>query len=82
LITGLLGVAMGFPFPLALRMMNKHGLGEFTAAMWGANGLASVAGAITAMIIGIEWGFTEVLFIGGVLYLITGLLFTAIRRQI
>ncbi|MGK7370584.1 MAG: hypothetical protein ACNS64_10240, partial [Candidatus Halalkalibacterium sp. M3_1C_030] len=55
LLTGFIGFAMGFPFPLALRMMNKHGLGEFTAAMWGANGLASVAGAITAMIIGIEW---------------------------
>lgn len=44
--------------------------------------MGSVAGVITAMIIGIEWGFTEVLFIGGVLYLITGLLFTAIRGQI
>ena len=74
LLTGLLGIAMGFPFPLALRMMNKHGLGAFTAAMWGANGLASVAGSVTAMIIGIEWGFTEAVIAGGALYLLVALL--------
>jgi MFS family permease len=74
LLTGLLGIAMGFPFPLALRLMNKHGLGAFTAAMWGANGLASVAGSVTAMIIGIEWGFTEAVFAGGILYLLVALL--------
>jgi hypothetical protein len=56
-------------------MMNNHGLEKFTAAMWGANGLASVAGAVTAMIIGIEWGFTEVLIAGGGLYLFASLLF-------
>ncbi|HBX65437.1 MAG: hypothetical protein CL670_04295 [Balneola sp.] len=75
LLTGSIGFAMGFPFPLTLRMMNNHGLEKFTAAMWGANGLASVAGAVTAMIIGIEWGFTEVLIAGGGLYLFASLLF-------
>ena len=75
LLTGSIGFAMGFPFPLTLRMMNNHGLEKFTAAMWGANGLASVAGAVTAMIIGIEWGFTEVLIAGGGLYLFSSLLF-------
>ena len=74
LSTGLFGIAMGFPFPLALRLMKLHGLEEFTAAMWGANGLASVAGAVLAMIIGIEWGFTEAIIIGGGLYLITALI--------
>lgn len=82
LLTGLFGIAMGFPFPLALRLMKQHGLEEFTAAMWGSNGLASVAGAVIAMIIGIEWGFTKVLFIGGGLYLITAFLFVAVKLHI
>jgi hypothetical protein len=74
LLTGFIGFAMGFPFPLALRMMNNHGLEKYTAAMWGANGLASVAGSVTAMIIGIEWGFTPALAVGGAMYLLTNIL--------
>lgn len=74
MLTGLLGIAMGFPFPLALRLMKQHGLEEFTASMWGSNGLASVAGSVIAMIIGIEWGFTTALIIGGVLYFFITLL--------
>ena len=69
LLTGLLGIAMGVPFPLALRMLKQHGLEAFTAAMWGVNGLASLAGSIIAMIIGIEWGFTEAVIAGGGMYL-------------
>ncbi|MCH2448512.1 MAG: hypothetical protein MK198_00045 [Gracilimonas sp.] len=72
-LTGLLGIAMGFPFPLALRMLKQHGLEVFTAAMWGINGLASLAGSILAMIIGIEWGFTEAVIAGGSLYLLVAL---------
>ncbi|MDZ7660503.1 hypothetical protein [Fodinibius sp.] len=79
LLTGLFGIAMGFPFPLALRLMKQHGLEEFTAAMWGSNGLASVAGAVLAMIIGIEWGFTSALMLGGTLYFFTTL-FSLIRK--
>lgn len=74
LLTGFIGFAMGIPFPLTLRMMNNHGLEKFTAAMWGANGLASVAGSVTAMIIGIEWGFTPALAVGGAMYLLTSIL--------
>jgi len=65
---------MGFPFPLAIRLMNQEKLGQYTSVMWGPNGLASVAGSIMAMIIGIEWGFTNALYIGGAVYLITSLL--------
>jgi len=69
LLTGILGYFMGFPFPLAIRLMNQEKLGQYTSVMWGANGLASVAGSIMAMIIGIEWGFTNALYIGGGMYL-------------
>ena len=68
-LTGILGYFMGFPFPLTLRLMKQNNLGQFTSMMWGVNGLASVAGSITAMIIGIEWGFTNALNIGGGMYL-------------
>ena len=80
LLTGSLGVAMGFPFPLTLRVMKQHGLEDFTAAMWGTNGLASVAGAVTAMIIGIEWGFTEAVVVGGAIYLLAALLVLFFRN--
>lgn len=74
LLTGILGYFMGFPFPLAIRLMHKENLAQYTSVMWGANGLASVAGSIIAMIIGIEWGFTPALAFGGAMYLITSLL--------
>lgn len=68
-LTGVLGYFMGFPFPLTLRLMKQDNLGQFTSVMWGVNGLASVTGSIIAMIIGIEWGFTNALNIGGGMYL-------------
>lgn len=69
LFTGLLGYAMGFPFPLMIRLLKKYGLGRYTYIMWGSNGIASVAGSVTAMIIGINWGFTAAVYTGGILYL-------------
>ena len=77
LLTGVLGVAMGFPFPLALRMLKQYRLEAFTNTMWGINGMASVAGSIVAMIIGIEWGFSIVLNIAAVTYLMIPFLLKA-----
>lgn len=63
-----LGFVLGFPFPLSLRLMKIHALGEFVHWMWGINGVASVLGSALTMIIGILTGFSYALYVGAMLY--------------
>ncbi|MCH8208242.1 MAG: hypothetical protein IIA62_04180 [Nitrospinae bacterium] len=53
-----MGLAMGFPFPLCIRLMKEMGLGGKVHMMWGLNGIASVLGSALTMIIGILLGFS------------------------
>ena len=64
-----LGIAMGCPFPLAIRALHAHGFGGHTAVLWGVNGAASVFGSALSMIVGITWGFSGALFVGIAVYL-------------
>jgi hypothetical protein len=70
-----LGILMGCPFPLALRSLARDGLEDHTAALWGVNGVASVLGSASAMIIGLTWGFSGALFVGAGVYLGVAALF-------
>lgn len=63
-----LGVLLGFPFPLTIRLMKEMGLQSSIHRMWGVNGIASVLGSALAMIIGIQVGFTYAVLAGGLLY--------------
>jgi hypothetical protein len=63
-----LGVLLGFPFPLTIRLMKETGLQRSVHRMWGVNGIASVLGSALAMIIGIQVGFTYSVLAGGLLH--------------
>ncbi|MCG8605895.1 hypothetical protein MJD09_13000, partial [bacterium] len=65
-----LGLVLGFPFPLSVRLMKEYGLGNSVYVMWGVNGVASVLGSALTMIIGILAGFSYALILGAVLYAI------------
>ena len=70
-----LGFLLGFPFPLAIRLMDAHGLASHVPVMWGVNGIASVLGSALSMIVGISLGFSWALFLGGGLYILVAAMF-------
>ncbi len=76
-----LGLVMGFPFPLLIRLMKEYGFGDSIHLMWGVNGIASVLGSALAMIIGILSGFSYALFTGALLYAGVGGLAVLLRRN-
>jgi spermidine synthase len=69
-----LGYAMGIPFPLAMAQ-----LGEKAPALlpwaWGVNGCASVVSAVLATLLAIQFGFTLVIALAMLLYLLAALTF-------
>jgi len=73
-----LGFLMGFPFPLAIRLTDRHGLGSNVSVMWGVNGIASVLGSALSMIVGISIGFSWALALGAVLYVLAAIIFLAL----
>jgi spermidine synthase len=73
-----LGFLMGFPFPLAIRLIDQHGQGNNVPVMWGINGIASVLGSALAMIVGISIGFSWALALGAVLYVLAAIVFLAL----
>jgi hypothetical protein len=60
---------MGFPFPLALSRIDPKTI----PLAWAANGVASVIGAILAVAIALEWGYSGTLMGAGILYLLAAL---------
>jgi hypothetical protein len=68
----LMGVAMGMPFPLCLRLMAARGLARAVPLVWGANGIASVLGSVSAVIAGMLWGFSRALWLAAALYVLAG----------
>ncbi len=70
-----LGFAMGFPFPLGIRLMREMGMKNYIPWMWGINGIGSVLGAVTTIVIAISFGFTEALLIGASCYFLVFLVF-------
>jgi hypothetical protein len=75
LFLGPLGFLMGLPFPLGIRLMKEMGRGEDIPWMWGANGVSSVLGSATAIVVALTLGFTASLLIGVSCYLVVFLIF-------
>ena len=68
-----LGFFMGMPFPLGL----KHVAGiapDFIPWAWGINGFASVVSAVLATLLAIEFGFTVVIIMALVCYVLAAVL--------
>lgn len=69
-----LGVAMGFPFPLAIRSLKDRQLDHHIPWMWGINGTSSVLGSAATITIAMTFGFTQVLLAGVGSYIIVFLI--------
>jgi hypothetical protein len=65
-----LAFCMGMPFPLGLSKV-ADARPEFVPWAWGINGCASVLSAILATLLSVHFGFTLVIFMAVVLYLIS-----------
>ncbi len=65
---------MGMPFPLALAVISPHDE-SLIARAWGINGWASVISAVLATITAVHFGFSVVIVIAMLLYLMLGILF-------
>jgi hypothetical protein len=78
-----LGIAMGFPFPLAIRSAKASVVAPHVHLMWAVNGIASVLGSALAMIVGISIGFSFSIGLGLLLYVGaagTGYLISKLRQ--
>jgi hypothetical protein len=62
-----LGLVMGIPFPTGIRLLGRVRPGLIPWA-WGINGYTSVLGSVLAVMLGIELGFTVVLYIAAGTY--------------
>jgi hypothetical protein len=76
-----LGVAMGVPFPLAIRSLKDRQLDHHLPWMWGINGTSSVLGSAATITIAIYFGFTQVLLAGAGCYLIVFMILKFERYQ-
>jgi hypothetical protein len=64
-----LAFCMGMPFPLGLARVGRE-LPQLVPWAWGFNGCASVVGSVLATLLAIEFGFTTVVALAVVLYLL------------
>lgn len=72
-IMGPLGFLMGMPFPLALERIKHYSIGAIPWC-WAINGVASVLSSFLSTIIAIYTGFTFVLIVSSILYILAGLI--------
>jgi hypothetical protein len=66
-----LAFCMGMPFPLGMALVD-HNAPHLVPWAWGINGCASLVSAILATLLAIHFGFTVVILMAVVLYLIAG----------
>lgn len=64
-----LGLAMGFPFPLATRSLKELEMDSIIPWMLGINGISSVLGSVLTIVIAIKFGFTVAFLTGAACYL-------------
>jgi len=64
-----LGVLMGMPFPIGLRLISGRNRESIPWA-WAVNGCASVLGSIAPTILAFQLGFTSVFLCAGAAYLV------------
>jgi ABC-type Mn2+/Zn2+ transport system permease subunit len=63
-----LGILMGMPLPIGMRLF--HDQNDLVPWSWGVNSATSVLGAILAVVVAMNAGFTVTLLFGTLLYLL------------
>jgi hypothetical protein len=74
-----LGLLMGIPFPAALELLRERAPSLIPWA-WGVNGCTSVIVSILAALIALSWGFSAVLALASVAYLLAWGIWMAVDR--
>ncbi len=76
-----LGLLMGMPFPLGLRVVGNL-LKAGVPFYWGLNGITSVFGSIAAVIVGLGLGFTFATLAGSASYLLAAICAIALSTKL
>ncbi len=64
------GFLLGIPFPTGIQMLQQNNLVKYIPWMYGVNGIFTVLGSITAVILSMTFGFTACFFVGLSMYLL------------
>jgi predicted membrane-bound spermidine synthase len=71
------GLLMGALFPSAMRLASSP---ICVPWMWAANGFSSVLGSVGAVVLAMQWGVDQVLFVGGGTYALVGCVLIGVGR--
>lgn len=77
-----LGLFMGMPFPLGIRIVGNSLKSGGVPFYWGLNGIMSVFGSIAAIMIGLGIGFTLTTLAGSASYLLAAACATALSTKL
>jgi len=75
-----IGFLMGMPMPTGMRLLKSH-RPEYIPWMWAINGAFSVAGAVSAIAIGITYGSSRAMILGVLIYLVALAISFAWKRK-
>jgi hypothetical protein len=64
------GFLLGIPFPTGIQMLKQNNLVKYIPWMYGVNGIFTVLGSVSAVILSMTFGFTSSFFVGLSMYLI------------
>lgn len=74
-----LGLLLGVPFPVTIKLMHADNTQWAVPWMWAINGVFSVLGAVGAVALAMLFGMTAVMFIAGVVYALLLVVATSLR---
>jgi hypothetical protein len=72
------GLAMGMPFPKGLRMTGEGSLPQ-PPFYWGLNGIMSVIGSVSTVVVAVAFGFQIAMLAGSLCYLVAAIASTMMR---
>jgi hypothetical protein len=71
------GFLLGIPFPTGIQMLRQNNLVKYIPWMYGVNGIFTVLGSVSAVILSMTFGFTISFFVGLSMYLIIYIILTS-----
>ena len=71
------GFLLGIPFPTGIQMLKQNNLVKYIPWMYGVNGIFTVLGSVSAVILSMTFGFTSSFFVGLSMYLILFIFLTS-----
>lgn len=78
-LTALIGLPLGVPFPSLLRIAGKQK--QSVALLWALNGAFAVLGSVAAVVLSMQSGFGMALLLGGGLYLLLSIIAWVYRNR-